>query len=117
MKRVSHPAKSVMYITDAAHLLSHNPEGREADGASVRPEHVVPIKPFLKNAAFGPEVISAMSAAFEDVCKEASGHSNVTKETIAAKIIQLAQGGETDPIILRETTLSELGLSQSPEMP
>jgi len=83
----------------------------------VRPERVVPIRPFLKNAAFGPEVISAMSAAFEDVCKEASGHSNVTKETIAAKIIQLAQGGETDPIILREMMLSELGLSQSPEMP
>ena len=83
----------------------------------MRPERVVPIRPFLKNAAFGPEVISAMSAAFEDVCKEASGHSNVTKETIAAKIIQLAQGGETDPIILRETTLSELGLSPSPEMP
>src|SRR5438874_1904571 len=106
-----------MYITDSGNLPSHNPQAGEADGASVRPERVVPIRPFLKNAAFGPEVISAMSAAFEDVCKEASGHSNVTKETIAAKIIQLAQGGETDPIILREMMLSELGLSQSPEMP
>ena len=75
------------------------------------------ITPFLKNTAFGPEAISAMSRAFEDVCKavEASGRSDVAKETIAATIIQVAQRNETDPIVLREMTLSELGLSRLPE--
>ena len=74
----------------------------------------MPIRPFLKGAVFGPDVISAMSTAFEDVCKtlEASDHSDVTKEMIAAKIIQMTQGGETDPIVLRKMVLSELGLPQ-----
>jgi hypothetical protein len=79
----------------------------------------VPIRPFIKNEAFDPDVISVMSAALEDVCKalEASKHSDITKETIATKIIELARGGETDPIVLREMVLSELGASPLPEKP
>ncbi len=79
----------------------------------------MPIRPFLKDAAFGPHAIAAMSAAFEDVCKAvaASGRSDVAKETIAAIVIQLAQADETDPNVLRERALSELGLSQSPGKP
>jgi hypothetical protein len=54
-----------------------------------------------------------MAAAFDDVCKtlEEKRRADITKETIATKIIELARGGETDPIVLREMTLSELGLS------
>jgi len=63
---------------------------------------------------FSPDVISVMATAFEVVCKalEASGRSDITKETIAAKIIELARGGETDPVVLREMALSEFGLSR-----
>ena len=70
----------------------------------------MPIRPFLKDAVFGPDVISVMGAAFEDVCKtlEASGRTDITKEIVAAKIIQLARGGETNPVALREKALSEL---------
>lgn len=73
----------------------------------------MPIKPFIKDGAFGPDVISVMAAAFDDVCKtlEEKRRADVAKETIATKIIELARGGETDPIVLREMTLSELGLS------
>ena len=73
----------------------------------------MPIRQFLKQAVFHPEVISIMSTAFEDACKalEASGRSDVTKEMIASKIIQLARSGETDPIVLREKVLSDVGLS------
>jgi hypothetical protein len=73
----------------------------------------VPITPFLGDAVFGPEGLSVMSAAFEDVCKavEVSGRSDVTKEVIATRIIELARRGETDPIAMREVVLSELGLS------
>jgi propanediol dehydratase large subunit len=82
-------------------------------------EHVVPIRPFIRDIAFGPEVISVMGTAFEDVCKAlaVSGRSDVTKELIATKIIELARGGEIDPIVLREMVLSELGLSQLREGP
>ena len=72
----------------------------------------MPIRPFLKDAVFDPEIISAMGTAFEDVCKALAGRSEFAKETIADKIIVLARGGKTDPIVLRDTLLSELGLSQ-----
>jgi hypothetical protein len=78
---------------------------------------VVPIRVFLKDAVFSPEVISAMNAALEDVCKEAFGRSDISKEMIAAMIIDLARSGEADPVVLREMTLGELGLSRSPEKP
>jgi hypothetical protein len=73
----------------------------------------VPIRPFIKDGAFGPDVISVMAKAFEDVCKaiDVSDHPDITKETIATKIIELARGGETDPIVLREMALSEFGLA------
>jgi hypothetical protein len=79
----------------------------------------VPIKPFIKDGAFGPDVISVMATAFEDVCKalEETGRSDITKETIATKIIELARGGESDPVVLREMTLSEFGLSRLSKEP
>jgi hypothetical protein len=77
----------------------------------------VPIRIFLKDAVFSPEVISAMNAAFEDVCKEVFGRSDISKETVAAMIIELARRGEADPVVLREMMLGELGLSRSPEKP
>jgi hypothetical protein len=88
---------------------------QKADRASRTGEeqHLVPIRPFIKDGAFGPDVISVMAAAFEDVCKaiDVSGRSDVTKETMATKIIELARGGEADPVVLREMALSEFGLS------
>jgi hypothetical protein len=79
----------------------------------------VPITPFLGDAVFGPDALSVMSAAFEDVCKavEVSGRSDVTKEMIASLIIELARRGETDPIAMREMVLRELGLSTSRKGP
>jgi hypothetical protein len=73
----------------------------------------VPIRPYLKEGAFGPEAVSAMSAAFQDVCQalEAAGRSDLAKGTIAAKIIDLARSGETDAVVLREMALSEFGVS------
>ena len=53
----------------------------------------MPIRPFINDGAFGPEVISVMAAAFEEVCKaiDVSGRSDIAKETIANKIIELAR--------------------------
>jgi hypothetical protein len=80
----------------------------------------MPIRQFLKGGVFDPDIISVMSTAFKDVCKAleaASDRSDVTKEMIATKIIQLAQGGETDPNVLRERVLSEFGLPRLREEP
>jgi len=110
-----------MYITDSMHQLAHNHDkvaGRQ--GLSKGEErHLVPIRPFIKNGAFSPDIISVMAIAFEDVCKalDVSGRSDITKETIATEIIDLARGGETDPVVLREMTLSEFGLSRLSKEP
>jgi hypothetical protein len=79
-----------------------------------REERLVPIGRFLEDAVFGPELVSAMGRAFEDVgaALDAAGRSDVAKETVADMIIHLARRGETDPIVLRDKVLSELGLSR-----
>ena len=71
------------------------------------------ISAYLKDGAYGPEAIAAMAAAFDDVCKavEAAGRSDVTRDTLALKIIDLARGGENDAVVLREMALTELGLA------
>jgi hypothetical protein len=72
----------------------------------------MPIRPFLKDAVFDPNVISVMETAFEDICKalEVLGRTDVTKESVATKIIQIARGGEIHPVVLGQKVLSELGL-------
>jgi hypothetical protein len=85
--------------------------------ACKREEQVVPIRPFLKDGVFSPELVSAMGIAFEAVCVAASSRSDIAKEMIAGRIIQLAQRGETNAIVLRDTVLSELGLSPLREQP
>jgi len=68
------------------------------------------IIPFLRQqSAFDPEATSAMSAAFDAVCdalnlapSDARG-----RETVAARIIELARRGERDPARLRDRVLGE----------
>jgi hypothetical protein len=76
-------------------------------------EQTVPIRPYIREGAFPPDVVSAMGIALEETCKALAkaGQANVTRETIASKILELARGGETDPVVLREMVLSEFGLS------
>jgi hypothetical protein len=72
----------------------------------------VPIRRYVEEGAFDPELVKAMSAAFIEARKaiEVSNQSNIAHETIAAKIVELARSGETDPVVLREMALSELGV-------
>lgn len=55
----------------------------------------MPITPFLRNEAFDPELIEAMSAAFVRVCSAIGLHdrSDPMTETVARHIIELAQRG------------------------
>ena len=63
----------------------------------------MPIGPFLQPGAFEPELIAAMSEAFEAACKELqnTGRPQVSREAIATRIIAAARAGERDPVRLR----------------
>ena len=67
----------------------------------------MPIRPFTPSGVFEPEVIAAMSEAFEAACNEVdqAGQAKVAREVIAARIIAAARGGERDPVRLREAAL------------
>lgn len=74
----------------------------------------MPITPFLTGQAFDPEVVRAMSMAFDNVCKSLGlhGRSDPASEVVAKKIIELAQRGVRDPVALGERVLRELELGE-----
>ncbi len=69
----------------------------------------MPIRPFLAGQAFDPEIIAAMSAALESVCKTLglSVVDDAVTRLVAEKIIELAQRGMRDAAVLSATTLAE----------
>jgi hypothetical protein len=69
----------------------------------------MPIRPFIRSGVFEPEVIAAMSEAFEAACKELdeAGQPKVAREVIAGRIIAAARLGERDPARLRAAALAE----------
>jgi hypothetical protein len=67
----------------------------------------------LKFAAFDPEMIASMTAAYEDalrVLRLADRQDPIT-ELVARKIIQVARSGGRDPTQIREQALKELGIN------
>ena len=73
----------------------------------------MPITPYLAHQAFEPEVIETMSAAFVAACDALRlkvGDDPPTR-LVAEKVINLAQRGIRDPILLRRMTLKEFDLS------
>jgi hypothetical protein len=73
----------------------------------------MPIRPYLSGSAFGPEVITAMSAALEEACRmlEAEPRPGLMKEIIAGRIIELVQQGERDPKKLSVGALAQADAS------
>jgi hypothetical protein len=69
----------------------------------------VPIRPFLANQAFEPEIIATMSAALESVCESLRLKviDDAATRLVAEKIIQLAQRGVRDAATLTTMTLKE----------
>jgi len=73
----------------------------------------MPITPFLAHQAFDPETIETMSAAYVATCDALHlkvGDDPATR-VVAEKVINLAQLGIRDPIMLRTMTLKEFDLS------
>lgn len=69
----------------------------------------MPITPFLRNQAFDPETIEAMSAAFEKACANLglSDRSDQMNELVARQIIQAAQRGIRNATALYLTVMQE----------
>jgi len=55
----------------------------------------MPIRRLLKNAAFGPEEVAAISAAFEGACKALglTDRTNPVVETVAMAVLRAAEVG------------------------
>ena len=72
----------------------------------------MPLIRFLDNHSFGPEAITAMTAAFEDTLRTLGlvDHNGLATEIVATKIIELAQQGECDPIRLRDRAVQSLSV-------
>jgi ABC-type hemin transport system substrate-binding protein len=70
------------------------------------------IVPFLKDGAFEPDDIQAMSMALDDVCKilNLTDRTQAAREVVAERIIELARRGERNPAILRDLVLQASGL-------
>jgi hypothetical protein len=69
------------------------------------------ILPHLRDAIFEPKDITAMSMAFDDVCKALNISDGPAREVIAERIIALAETGERSPTRLRDRVIQEVGLA------
>ncbi|HUI15539.1 MAG TPA: hypothetical protein VL048_18945 [Xanthobacteraceae bacterium] len=72
----------------------------------------VPIYRLLQQSAFGPEEIDRLAAAFEESLRalQLQDRSDPLSETIAKKLIEIAQTGERDPRLLRKRAFEALDL-------
>ena len=71
------------------------------------------ILPFVKDAVFDHEDITAMSTALDDVCKMLHlRDDNSAREVIATRIIDLARAGERNSTRLRDRILHEADLAR-----
>jgi len=59
----------------------------------------MPIRQFIGDGVFGPEEITAMSAAFQEALNklELTDRDDSLAEIVARKIIEIAKQGEHDP--------------------
>jgi hypothetical protein len=66
------------------------------------------VLPFYQSAAFEPNHIQAMSLAYEEVCTALHINGDIrARETIAARVIELARRGERCPTVLRDRVVAE----------
>ena len=68
----------------------------------------------LENAAFDPARVDVMVAAYNEACRilELSGNrTDQFTEMVAKKIVEIAQEGEADPLVICTQSLHELGIS------
>jgi len=65
------------------------------------------ILPLVSAGAFVPNDIEAMFLAYEDVCNALRINGDIrTRETIAARVIELARRGVRCPTVLRDRVIA-----------
>ena len=69
----------------------------------------MPIRQFLAGKSFDPEKLAILNAAFEGVCAdlEVRGNARHSRETIAKRVLELADG-QSDPKELRAAVTASL---------
>jgi hypothetical protein len=73
-------------------------------------ERAVPITPYLRGQAFDPDIIVAMSQAYQTTCRTLGVvDRDDLKELVAKEIIGLAETGVGTPTALYMRTLERLG--------
>jgi hypothetical protein len=78
-------------------------------GPHRRTPAIATIIQYLRNNAFQPNDVKAMSMALDDVCKELKLDGDETaKETVTVRIIELARRGERSPTRLHDRLLREV---------
>lgn len=72
----------------------------------------MPIHRLLENSPFGADEVACMVTAYEDALGVIGpiGLSDVVKEIVAKKIIDIAQRGERDPVQMRRYALKGIGI-------
>jgi len=70
----------------------------------------MPLYRLLQDHAFDSETITAMSTAFEDACRilGLAERTDSLRDFVARKIIECAQTGERDPVLLRDCPLKAI---------
>jgi len=66
----------------------------------------VPIRPFLDGETFDPETARLVGVAFETARAAVKRSGDLSDETIAKKIIELAKAGERNVDVLCEAALN-----------
>jgi hypothetical protein len=73
----------------------------------------MPITRLLQKTSFGPEEVNVLVRAFEDALRVLQIDRNgPVSEALAKKIIELAQQGERDPLLLAKLALQSVSQSQ-----
>ena len=71
----------------------------------------MPIRPVLfGSGAFSPEEVAVLTTAFEDTLNALGlvDRKDPAVTIVAKRVIELAKGGEHDPILLRDAVLKSL---------
>jgi hypothetical protein len=106
-----HYRRGVLHIRDVAALEDAACDCyRIVRGLADRFTPLAPIYPLFQKQAFGPELIAALGAAFEDTLRDLklSDRDDPLTTRVAKKIIEIAQTGERDPQRIRERVLQSM---------
>jgi hypothetical protein len=74
----------------------------------------MPIRRLLERHVFPPELVITLGEVFEDVLKtlSLSNREDPVTELVAKKVIELAQGGEHNPVRLKALTVQAFAQQQ-----